>query len=295
MKKIIKTVLITMCVLALASCQQPNSPTEPIDEAALQEKLLREKARNFYNRCFLNKTFVNKIKYDTDPRYKDSYEDWYTENIKKIKFLENTIEYTFFNGTNEIKEISDIYIKTDDCFESGKIIKDLFIIKFKNDYDYQKRMLTKDRNGTVFNYNENIVTEVYYAYTGTASHRDTFVLDTSSSGNESGDVSSVTGTYSFNNATGSQVNGSFTLSSDGNWTYSGTKTKCPQNGTYSISGNTITFNWTYGGSNWTDSFTISENGSNVTFNCTNTSNSLFLNTLFGVAPPQSTLTLEKSN
>lgn len=103
-------------------------------------------------------------------------------------------------------------------------------------------------------------------------------LDKVSSSNSSGggDISSVNGTYSFNNATGTQKNGSITLS-DGNWTYSGSKTNAPSGGTYTVSGSDITFSWTANGYSVSTTVTVSKSGSSVTLS---SSEVVFFSTFF---------------
>ena len=62
---------------------------------------------------------------------------------------------------------------------------------------------------------------------------------TSSSGGGSGEATTLNGTYSFESATGSQTDGSITLS-DGTWTYNGSKTNvAAKNGTYTVDGSKV--------------------------------------------------------
>ncbi len=91
------------------------------------------------------------------------------------------------------------------------------------------------------------------------------------------DSSSVNGIYSFNNATGSQSNGTITLS-DGNFTYSGSKSNAPSGGTYTVSGSDITFAWTAGGYTVNTTVTMTKDGSSVTFS---SSEVVFFSTFFG--------------
>lgn len=100
-------------------------------------------------------------------------------------------------------------------------------------------------------------------------------VSSSSSGGEE-DTSSVNGTYSFSNATGTQKNGSITLS-DGNWTYSGSKTNAPSGGTYTVSGSDITFSWTANGYSVSTTVTVSKSGSSVTLS---SSEVVFFSTFF---------------
>lgn len=98
----------------------------------------------------------------------------------------------------------------------------------------------------------------------------------SGSGSE-GDASSINGTYTFNSATGSQSNGTITLS-DGNFTYSGGKSNVPSSGTYTVSGSDITFSWTASGYSVSTTVTVSKSGSSVTLS---SSEVLFFSTFFG--------------
>lgn len=104
-------------------------------------------------------------------------------------------------------------------------------------------------------------------------------LDTNDSENGEGseDVSSLNGIYTFNSATGSQSNGTITLS-DGNFTYSGGKSNAPSSGTYTVSGSDITFSWTASGYSVSTTVTVSKDGSSVTLS---SSEVLFFSTFFG--------------
>lgn len=109
----------------------------------------------------------------------------------------------------------------------------------------------------------------------TTIHQDyKFVSSSNQGGGE--DSSSVNGTYSFSNATGTQKNGSITLS-DGNWSYSGSKTNAPSGGTYTISGSDITFSWTANGYSVSTTVTVSKSGSSVTLS---SSEVVFFSTFF---------------
>lgn len=94
---------------------------------------------------------------------------------------------------------------------------------------------------------------------------------------DSEDASSVNGTYTFNSATGSQSNGTITLS-DGNFTYSGGRSLAPSSGTYTVSGSDITFSWTASGYSVSTTVTVSKSGSSVTLS---SSEVLFFSTFFG--------------
>ncbi len=100
-------------------------------------------------------------------------------------------------------------------------------------------------------------------------------------GGGSGDPSAFAGTYSY--TTGHEsTNGSLTLNDDGTWIYHGNKQGYEgKNGTYSVSGSTITISATnVSGLDVSDSFTVTTNGNSVTWTQASNSNSLFLQTYF---------------
>ncbi|MCI7114820.1 MAG: hypothetical protein MR932_02420 [Treponema porcinum] len=116
---------------------------------------------------------------------------------------------------------------------------------------------------------------------------------TSSSGGGSGEATSLNGTYSFESATGSQTNGSITLS-DGTWTYNGSKTNvAAKNGTYTVDGSKVTVNWT-AQADVSETFTVTDNGDgSVKWVLDGYNNSTLFSMLFGVAG-QTELTFKKS-
>lgn len=116
---------------------------------------------------------------------------------------------------------------------------------------------------------------------------------TSSSGGGSGEATTLNGTYSFESATGSQTNGSITLS-DGTWTYNGSKTNvAAKNGTYTVDGSKVTVNWT-AQADVSETFTVTDNGDGfVKWVLDGYNNSTLFSMLFGVAG-QTELTFKKS-
>ncbi|MCQ2601271.1 MAG: hypothetical protein MJ184_07905 [Treponema sp.] len=101
-------------------------------------------------------------------------------------------------------------------------------------------------------------------------------------GSGAGNEASVNGTYKFTGATGSQNNGNITLD-NGNWTYTGDRTRNPDSGTYTIAENEITMKWTANGYDVTETFVLSENGSSVTWQSQNDYVSNLFSMLFGIA------------
>lgn len=113
------------------------------------------------------------------------------------------------------------------------------------------------------------------------------VSDNNNSGNTS---STYTGSYSFNNSTGSQQNGTITLK-DGSWSYSGDKPNpAVSSGTYSVNGSKVTLNWTAASNNVSETFTISTSGNSSTWTSEYSGTSLLFSMLFGVVNTEMTFT-----
>lgn len=113
------------------------------------------------------------------------------------------------------------------------------------------------------------------------------VSDNNNSGNTS---STYTGSYSFNNSTGSQQNGTITLK-DGNWSYSGDKSNpAVSSGTYSVNGSKVTLNWTAASNNISETFTISTSDNSSTWTSEYSGTSLLFSMLFGVVNTEMTFT-----
>ncbi len=123
-------------------------------------------------------------------------------------------------------------------------------------------------------------------------------VKSSSSGGNNGTASitsanNLTGKYSFSEAVKPQVNGSFTLSGDGKWTYSGDKQNpAATSGTWSVSGGKITLKWTAKGYEVSETFTVEEDGNKSEWKSESSVVSNFLSMLFGVADTK--LTFKKS-
>ena len=103
-------------------------------------------------------------------------------------------------------------------------------------------------------------------------------------GGQPGEGGAATGSYAFNNATGSQANGSVTLTDDGKWSYTGDKMNpAASEGTYTVSGTKVTLSWTAAGYELSESFTITVDGSTAVWKSDSDYVSSFFSMLFGVA------------
>lgn len=110
------------------------------------------------------------------------------------------------------------------------------------------------------------------------------------------DFSTVKGTYKFTSSGGTEATGTLTLSNDGNWSYSGSKTEAAcKSGSYTVSGSNITLNYVLkvGGSDIasSDTFTISNSGSSSTWTFNGIKSPLF-GSLFGITGKTITFTKE---
>lgn len=192
------------------------------------------------------------------------------ENILTLSFADdsvtiNNVRYTFNQNT-------DLYFNdkvTDEILKNSTVT---FFIKINNNfYGFTKYLF--DNNS----YNDNqlgvdSVKNGKYCYES---------LKLSSTGGGSGNNNIIAGSYSFNNATGSQSNGTITLS-NGNWSYSGSKSNpAASSGTYTVNGSKITVSWTASGYNNSETFTVTTSGSSSTWKSENTGVSLLFSMLFG--------------
>ena len=108
----------------------------------------------------------------------------------------------------------------------------------------------------------------------------------SSSGSDSGETSSLEGTYAFETASGSQRNGTLLLE-DGNWSWSGSGNPAATSGTYSVNGNKITFNWTSYGYDVSETITVTTSGNTSTWTSDGVT---FFSMLFNVVDSEITFT-----
>lgn len=105
---------------------------------------------------------------------------------------------------------------------------------------------------------------------------------------------SLEGKYTFSTASGTQMNGSVSLSS-GTWSYEGDKTNIPvNNGSYTVSGSKITFKWEVRGMELSETFTITinEDGTAV-WKSDSTQISDFFTMLFNLTDTELTLEYSK--
>ncbi|WP_149554538.1 hypothetical protein [Treponema pectinovorum] len=105
-----------------------------------------------------------------------------------------------------------------------------------------------------------------------------------SSGGTSEATSTVKGTYSFNNASGMQYNGSITLKGDGTWSYTSTRNGAPlTDRTYTANGKEVTLNWSAGGISFNETFSVSVSETSSTWKSKNEYTSVLFQALFNMA------------
>lgn len=247
-----KKILFALSVLSLftfMSCQPVTSGTGNDDSQVSKWGSLEAKA--LYNACLGSWKEINH--YD--------FSEFDTVILANDSVTLGTIKYTINQDTDLIKsqDYDGPVCEYNEYFKEGDYIGQIYL-------KLSDRLLSfeKDNYGDLF-----IACNLYKDY-----RRSSFQI-ISNSGSE-GDTSSVNGTYSFNNATGTQKNGSITLSA-GNWTYSGSKTNAPSGGTYTVSGADITFSWTANGYSVSTTVTVSKSGSSVTLS---SSEVVFFSTFF---------------
>lgn len=149
-----------------------------------------------------------------------------------------------------------------------------------SNYSYDDNMLSILQNYKLSKASNEGEGEYKYTY-------DQFRLVSSSSSKGENTTSELNGTYAFNTAFGSQVNGSIKLD-DGAWSYTGNKSNvAASSGTYTVNGSKITMKWT-ATTDLEEVFTVSTSGSSSTWTSEETVVSNLFAMLFGVTSTEMT-------
>ena len=268
MKKILFFFLLIITLFSFVGCTDPNTeqPAETQNVSAGEDSWITS-SKTIWQKV------VGKEFYDKDG-----------DNIyNTIAFTENEIfvdcnkySLTFLNET-EISNLQDFEGKNTFCFINFALgtfcLKYVYLAPAGNSMDLEDTYLN------------------YYSFTG-SNYTECEIYEykgvyNSGSGNSS--LTDVTGTYSFNDASGSgQVNGNIVLNDDGTWDSNSTKlTSAISNKNYTVNGNKITFNWTANGMSVSTEVTVTDNGSSLTFEANNVN---LFSMLFGVVSTSITVT-----
>lgn len=274
--------LLSLCVLAFASCQQPNT-NDPAEETGItytEEELAYLKKQYSY---LIGTSWEHEAEYDV-------------YNVSNIIFAEDSVKLD--NVQYSINLDTDLYyIKDapDEIMNSGNWYYGVFTIRLNGTFycigaDAENLNDNGSINGTGLKHiKESKEMSVYSVYTDGEVHSDRMKL-ISSGGSSSGSESVVAGSYSFTGATGSQANGKITLS-DGTWSYSGSKLNpAASSGTYTVDGSKITMKWTLSGIETSETFTVTTSGSSSTWKSDNAYTSTFFSGMFGVTDLEMTFT-----
>lgn len=216
----------------------------------------------------------------------DDWSAWIDTEISNISFTENSVtlnnvEYSINQNTDLFlaDELNDYYCENN---ESEKIFasNELYIKLDDDCYHFIHPA----------GFDNKIYSGFYEQTDGTwVKKTNRYNLVSSSSGGST-ETSTITGSYSFNNSTGSQQNGTITLK-DGNWSYSGDKSNpAVSSGTYSVNGSKVTLNWTAASNNISETFTISTSDNSSTWTSEYSGTSLLFSMLFGVVNTEMTFT-----
>ena len=268
MKKSLFFILIFFVLATFVSCKDPNTeqPAETQTISAGEDSWI-------INSKSIWQKVVGKEFYDKDGG-----------NIyNTIAFTENGIfvdgnkyNITFLNET-EISNLQDFEGKNTFCFINFALgtfcLKYVYLAPAGNSMDLEDTYLKfYSFTGSNFKECEN------YEYKGVYN-----------SGSSSSSLTDVTGTYIFNDASGSgQVNGNIVLNDDGTWDSNSTKlTSAISNKNYTVNGNKITFNWTANGMSVSTEVTVTDSGSSLTFEANNVN---LFSMLFGVVSTSITVT-----
>lgn len=265
-KTLVFSLLAATFSFSLVACNQPYESPEPAEEGPTEEELLLAQKKEAYK--FFLGTWI-------------CANDGDSEIFKEgdaITFTESSIS---FNDTSYAIDLdSDLYY---DSEHKEPLWDDDSLITVKTDKLFMS-------------FYRQITSGISYYYVWIKGDDMVEIGEKPINplpGAEGSEASELEGTYSFNTASGSQVNGSFTLNSDGTWSYSGLKsTLIPT--TYSVNGDKITLKWTsesYGNTyERTDTLTVELNGSEATLTSTDSTLSALFSDFFGVATT-TTLTL----
>lgn len=259
MKKIIKLAsLLVMGLTLLVSCQNPvntgNNSSD--DDAEKKAEILRKKIEIYEHYVGTTWELV-----------KGEYEE-YTD-INTIVFADDSV--TLGNYQYSLNKNTDLFLY-DELPEGLRFRSIILTLKIGGNYygigeSYSNTKMDFKIFSTGYTVEYNLKSSTGGAGTG---------------GSGSGNNADVNGTYKFTNATGSQNNGNITLD-NGNWTYTGDRTRNPNSGTYTTSGNEITLKWVASGYDVIETFTLTDNGDSVTWKSKNDYVSSLFSSLFGVA------------
>lgn len=259
MKRIMSVFMTAFMVLSLfTSCaQDADNSGEDAEKAARQEELVKLKA--------VYETLLSTWKVNEDLFSNEA-------PAQVIVFASDSVT---LDGTKyEINQDEDLLATVS---EEPEIFKDISIKITEAKY------LNIDICEENWIYIENFMDSSY-------GHNYTRV----SSGTEEDGDSGIEGSYAFTSATGSQSNGTLTLS-DGTWSYSGSKSNpAASSGTYSVSGSKITFSWTANSYDVTETFTVTVDDTDSTWKSDNAYTSTFLSMLFGVTGTEITFDFSKA-
>jgi len=266
-KKIIFMLIVVCC---LCGCEQPN--TTPVKKYTCTNcTAVVEKEGDTCSNCITAQKLAlyNRVIGDWETEGFNNYsegKEWLTVSFKESSVVLDGTEYSLdipscLYFEEEVPEEWRWRGKTFYFLLNGKyfsiIIEDNDNIKLATPY-YSESM---NRNNAITTWLDRITT------------------DTGASGGADSN-SSIAGSYSFETATGTQVNGSLTLD-NGTWSYSGNKTNvAATTGSYTVNGSSVTFSWTSNGFEISETVTISTNGSTSTWTSDGVT---FFSMLFGVA------------
>ena len=221
-------------------------------------------------------------------------------NVGNIGDIDNGDLFTFTDSKLIIEDEEYEFDINKDIYLPEDITKIPYYDKDNNTYNPKGVLFfCRTKDGYTFKILEGPGNGLDYTIAGNLCKADLELVsdNTTTSSSTTENSSNIEGTYSFSNATGSQVNGSITLNSNGTWSYSGSKTTLTP-GTYSVNNNELTLNWTSKTGSYTldrtDTFTVSVSGSEATLTSKGSGISAFFSDFFGITSTM-TLTLSYSS
>lgn len=280
MKKLSLTAFLILALIAVIGCSNPSAPSSNNNNGntnnnqETEEEKKQKKIADLMNEV--------RAKYGNIEYRSIDYSENF-DNQKKLVLSSDKLIITNLTN-NQITEYSLANSNIVDVKKEN--YSDRYNVEFNNSTKISRVSFHIIPSGTYANKAEVSFQEVSGSNVNLLTFRE-YSTSGNSGGNGQG-TSGVNGTYSFNNATGSQTNGSFSLS-NGNWTYSGSKSNvAASSGTYTVNGSKITINWNANSYDNTETFNVTTSGNSSTWSSENTSTSLFFNMLFGVTDLQMT-------
>ena len=276
MKKIVLVLTGLLFVFsAFTGCKQPDIDDSKGSGQETNNPIVTQDTPSIANSKRAYQSVVNKVFRFYSEKY-SIYEDYemYFKVYDSVIFLENSVildgikkNFTFVNAH---EENGDVY-----SYEQHSFVFKTEDGKYWSGTEFGVGYSDLDENEICFGgWNSNLIGNTYLIYVKEYDPNDL---------NNTGNSSAFLGSYSYNDASGSESNGSITLNDDGTWTYEGGKSGTAfSDCTWTSGSGSVTLNWNTAGNPVSETFSVSGSGNSSTWTTGNTGVSLLFSGLFGV-------------